>query len=84
MLFNTKEKEENTSGRRRIRKGKMKRQCKGGRRQLQTEGKQEEAAKTVNVVLSSSFCRLVLFANPKFTITSHQAWETCLAYLFYC
>lgn len=73
---------------------KMKRQWKGGQRGgQQTERKQEEAAKTVDVVLSSSFCRLVLSPTPKYTITSHWAWETspnqhtaseCLAYLFYC
>lgn len=57
--------------------------------QQQTVRKQEKAAKTMHVVLSSSLCRLVLSPSPKYTITSHRAWETspnetqpeCLAYL---
>lgn len=71
------------SGRRGIRMragegvGKIKKQRKGGQRQQQQpERKKEEAAKTVDVVLSSSFCRLVLSPTPKYTITSHWAWET--------
>lgn len=69
----------------------MKRQSKGVRHSVKTEGKQEEAAKTVDVVLSSSLCRLVLSNTPKYTITSGGAWETspnqhtateCLTYLF--
>lgn len=68
----------------------MKRQSKGVRRCFKTEGKQEEAAKTVDVVLSSSLCRPVLSNTPKYTITSGGAWETspnqhtpteCLTYL---
>lgn len=63
---------------------------KGVRDSVKTERKQEEAAKTVDVVLSSSLCRLVLSYTPKYTITSDGAWETspnqhttteCLAYL---
>lgn len=54
----------------------MKRLSKGVRRSVKTEGKQEEAAKTVDVVLSSSLCRPVLSNTPKYTITSGRAWET--------
>lgn len=68
----------------------MKRHHKGVRHSIKTEGKQEEAAKTVDVVLSSSLCRPVLSSTPKYTITSGRAWETspnqhtateCLTYL---
>lgn len=40
------------------------------------ESTEEEAAKTVDVILSSSFCRLVFCFAPKYTITSDRAWET--------
>lgn len=40
------------------------------------KSKEEEAAKTVDVILSSSFCRLVFCFTPKYTITSDRAWET--------
>lgn len=68
---------------------------KGGQRQQQqTERKQEEAAKSVDVVLSSSFCRLVLFLHSKihyyitpsmgnFPELTRSLWAR-LAYLFYC
>lgn len=55
---------------------KMERQRKGVRHSGKTEGKQEEAAKTVDVVLSSSLCRPVPSNTPKYTITSGRAWET--------
>lgn len=44
---------------------KMKRQRKGVRHSVKTEGKQEEAAKTVDVVLSSSLCRPGSFQHSK-------------------
>lgn len=51
---------------------KMTRLCERTQtQQQQTERKQKEAAKTMNVVLSSSFCRLTLFPTPKYTITSY-------------
>lgn len=50
----------------------VKKAFKGSERQLhQTQRKQKKAAKTKDVVLSSSFCRLVHILNPKYTITSH-------------
>lgn len=41
------------------------------------KSKEEEAAKTVDVIFFlSSFCRLVFCFTPKYTITSDRAWET--------